>query len=62
MQRNFSEIATLLDERMTNLEDQYSELKKIVKQVSIQNYIVNPALLVHWILVIWSSNTVHGQP
>ena len=45
MQRNSSEIATLLDERMTNLEEQYSELKKIVKQGSIQNYIVNPALL-----------------
>ena len=48
MQRNFSEIATLLDERMTNLEEQYSELKKIVKQGLIQNYIVNPALLEHW--------------
>ena len=32
MQRNFSEIATMLDERMTNLEDQYNELKDIVKQ------------------------------
>ena len=48
MQRNFSEIATLLDERMSNLEEQYSELKKIVKQGSIQNYIANPALLEHW--------------
>ena len=36
MQRNFSEITTLLDEIMTNLEKQYSELKKIVKQGSIQ--------------------------
>ena len=48
MQRNFSEIATLLDERMTNLEEQYTELNKIVKQGSIQNYIANPTLLEHW--------------
>ena len=48
MQRNFSEITTLLDERMSNLEEQYSELKKIVKQGSIQNYLANPALLEHW--------------
>ena len=48
MQRNFSEIATLLDERMSNLEEQYSELKKIVKQESLQHYIANPALLEHW--------------
>ena len=48
MQRNFSEITTLLDERMSNLEEQYSELKKIVKQGSIQSYIANPTLLEHW--------------
>ena len=48
MQRNFSEIATLLDERMSNLEEHYGELKKIVKQGSIQSYIANPALLEHW--------------
>ena len=48
IQRNFSEIATLLDERMSNLEEQYGELKKIVKQGSIQSYIANPALLEHW--------------
>ena len=48
MQRNFSEIATLLDERMTNLEEQYHELNKVVKQSSIQNYIANPALLEYW--------------
>ena len=46
--RNFSEIATMLDERMTNLEEQYSELKNIVKQRATQNYIANPALLEHW--------------
>ena len=33
---------------MTNLEDQYEELKKMVKQDSTQNYIANPALLEHW--------------
>ena len=48
MQRNFSEITTILDERMTNLEEQYSELKDIVKQGTTQNYIENPALLEHW--------------
>ena len=47
MQRNFSEIATMLDERMTILEEQYSELKNIVKQGTTQNYIANPALLEH---------------
>ena len=32
IQRNFSELAMLLDERMSNLEEQYDELKKMVKQ------------------------------
>ena len=48
IQRNFSELAMLLDERMTNLEDQYEELKKMVKQGTTQSYIANPALLEHW--------------
>ena len=48
IQRNFSELAILLDERMSNLEEQYGELKKIVKQGSTQSYIANPALLEHW--------------
>ena len=48
MQRNFSEIATMLDERMTNLEEQYSELKDFVKQGTTHNCIANPALLEHW--------------
>ena len=34
--QNFTELATMLDERMTNLEDQYDELKQRVKQRSIQ--------------------------
>ena len=46
--QNLTELATLLDERMTNLEDQYDELKKVVKQRSIQSYIANPSLLEHW--------------
>ena len=44
----FSSLAILLDERMTNLEDQYEDLKKMVKQNSTQSYIANPALLEHW--------------
>ena len=48
IQRNLSNLAILLDERMTNLEDQYEELKKMVKQNSTQNYIANPALLEQW--------------
>ena len=46
--QNFTELATMLDERMTNLEDQYDELKQTVKQRSIQRYIGNPSLLEHW--------------
>ena len=34
IQRNFSELAVLLDERMSNPEEQYNELKKMVKQGS----------------------------
>ena len=46
--QNFTELASMLDERMTNLEDQYAELKQTVKQRSIQSYIANPSLLEHW--------------
>ena len=48
MQRNFCEITTVLDERMTNLEEQFGELKNLVKQETTQNYIANPALLEYW--------------
>ena len=48
IQRNFSEFSIVLDERMTSLEEQYSELKMLVKQGSSQSYIANPALLEHW--------------
>ena len=33
---------------MTKLEEQYSKLKDILKQKTIQNYIADPALLEHW--------------
>ena len=33
---------------MTRLEEQCSEMKDILKQKTIQNYIANPALLEHW--------------
>ena len=47
-QRKITEATTLLEERMTRLEEQYSELKDILKQKTMQNYIANPALLEHW--------------
>ena len=46
--QNFSELATMLAERMTNLEDLYDGLKQAVKQRSIQSYIANQSLLEHW--------------
>ena len=46
--QTLTELATLVDERMTNLEDQYDELKRAVNQRSIQPYIANTALLEHW--------------
>ena len=33
---------------MTRLEEQYSKLKDILKQRTIQNYTANPALLEQW--------------
>ena len=48
IQKNFSNLVILLDERMTNLEDQNEELNKMVKQSSAQHYIANPAVLEHW--------------
>ena len=48
IQRNFLELSMLLDERMSNLEEQYDELRKMVKQGTTQKYIANPALLEHW--------------
>ena len=46
--KKITEATTLLEERMTRLEEQCSELKDIVKQRTTQNYIANPALLGHW--------------
>ena len=48
MQRKFTEATTLLEERMTRLEEQYSKLKDILKQRTRQNYTANPALLEQW--------------
>ena len=48
IQRNVANLAILLDERMTNLEDQNEVLKKMVQECSTQYYIANPALLEHW--------------
>ena len=48
VQRKITEATTLLEERMTRLEEQCSKLKDILKQKSIQNYIADAALLEHW--------------
>ena len=40
-QKNFSNLAIPLDERMTNLKDQNEVLRKMVKQNSTQHYIAN---------------------
>ena len=48
MCRKNTEATTMLEERMTSFEEQYSELKDISKQRTIQNYITDPALLEHW--------------
>ena len=39
---------TLLEERMTRIEEQYSKLRDILKQRTRQNDIANPALLEQW--------------
>ena len=48
VQRKITEATTLLEERMTRLEEECSKMKDILKQKTIQNYIANPALLEHW--------------
>ena len=48
VQRKIAEATTLLEERMTRLEEQYSKLKDILKQRTRQNYTANPALLEQW--------------
>ena len=48
VQRKITEATTLLEERMTRLEEQYSKLKDILKQRTRQNYTANPALLEQW--------------
>ena len=48
VQGKITEATTLLEERMTRLEEQYSKLKDILKQRTRQNYTANPALLEQW--------------
>ena len=48
VQRKMIKATTLLEERMTRLEEQCSKLKDILKQKTIQNYTANPVLLEHW--------------
>ena len=48
VQRKIADATTLLEERMTKLEDQCSKLKDILKQRTRQNYTANPALLEQW--------------
>ena len=43
-----NEATTLLEERMTRLEEQYSKLKDILKQRTGPNYTASPALLEQW--------------
>ena len=48
VQGKITEDTTLLEERMTRLEEQCSKMRDILKQKTIQNYIADPALLEHW--------------
>ena len=48
VQRKIAEATTLLEDRMTRLEEQCSKLKNILKQRTGQTYITNPALLEQW--------------
>ena len=48
VQGKITEATTLLEERMTRLEEQYSKLKDILKQRTRQNYTANPTLLEQW--------------
>ena len=45
VQGKIIEATTLLEERMTRLEEQYSKLKDILKQRTRQNHTANPAFL-----------------
>ena len=47
-QRKITEATIQLEERMTRLEERCREMKGILKQKTILNYIANPALLEHW--------------
>ena len=46
VQRKVTEATTMLEERMSNLEDQYNELKELIIHRTTQNLITDPTLLV----------------
>ena len=48
VQRKVTEATTMLEERMSNLEDQYNELKELIIHRTTQNLITDPTLLDHW--------------
>ena len=46
--RKVTEATTMLEERMSNLEDQYNKLKELVIHRTAHNLITDPTLLDHW--------------
>ena len=48
VQRKITEATTMLEERMSSLEDQYNELKELIIHRTTQNLITDPILLVYW--------------
>ena len=47
VQRKVTEASTMLEEKMSNLEDQYNELKELIIHKTTQNLITDPTLLDH---------------
>ena len=48
VQRKVTEATTMLEERMSNLEDQHNKLKELIIHRTTQNLITDPTLLNHW--------------
>ena len=48
VQRKVTEATTMLEERMSSLEDQYNELKELIIHRTTQNLITHPTLLDLW--------------
>ena len=48
VQRKITEATTMLEERMSNLEDQYNKLNELIIHRTTQNLITDPTLLDHW--------------